>query len=654
MKLILALVCCFLLGGTTASAREAAAPVPSAANVSLHFSAGRFRIGDNIQMIFRLENTGEEPFSYNYGADYRGTGFPLRCKVVVKNSHGKTMPDLAQNAVHMGGMSQTPKLKPGEAFDQALPLFGYVAIDEPDVYTISVTHDFGWTETDRQKFPVATASIAIMAPTLVQAKARVDELLRVPAEVPDDKTRYARYGIDAQLRRLRHPVFLSPLTQQANSGNAAAMEGIASIESVAATEQIVKLLGHESAAVASAAADALFPRIPPRMVNGHQLALRGYPKRKPDDLPGKTWDPRFVDSVHAQARRFLESKDALLVGRGASLMTVFGNEEDMSLIAEALLNELGYAAPRTLPQDNILDEPGNIKPLLSAVDALRERGFRTEVKGNVADLVIYFRQLADPAVPRPPVEEWQQSLQAFISQNPATLRENAVRALPLPVTEEWRPYLLKALEDEDKGVIRVACEMAGKSGDSGFIKPLAQIVEVERHAWVLRAASNAAWTLGARIEIWEAWAERLIDKETADEAFQSLKYVIQEVDSQEVTGSGSSMNLAREDLFELRARWRNFLQSHRDALVAGKRFSYRDPAIKPLMVSANGERIFNLSLPTEECGRKDRATPKWSHVRGDPRSGVRSSSTMRSATATLAVAVAALAATLRVNALPGP
>jgi hypothetical protein len=359
----------------------------------------------------------------------------------------------------------------------------------------------------------------------------------------------------------------------------------------------VKLLGHKSAAVASAAADALFPRIPPRMVNGHQLALRGYPGRKPDYLPGTTWDPRFVDSVHAQARRFLQSRDAFLVGHGARLMTVFGNEEDMPLIREALLNELGYRAPRTLPQDNILDEPGNIKPLLSAVDALRARGFRTEAGGNVAELVIYFRQLADPAIPRPPVDKWQQSLQAFISQNPATLRENAVRALPLPITEEWRPYLLKALEDEDKGVIRAACEMAGKSGDSGFIKPLAQIVEVEQHAWVLRAASNAAWTLGARIEIWEAWAERLIDKETIDDAFESLKYVIQEVDSQEVKGSGSNMNLARKDLFELRARWRDFLQSHRDALISGKRFSYRDPLIEPLMVSANGERIFNLLLP---------------------------------------------------------
>ena len=597
MKIILALVCCFLLGGTTASAREALGAVPAAAKVSLHFSADRFRIGDNIQVIFRLENSGEEPFSYDYGGDYRGTGFPLRCKVVVKNSRGRTMPDLAQNANNMGGIGQTPKLKPGETFDQVLPLLGYVAIDEPGVYTISVTHDFGWTQTDRRKFPVATATIVIVKPTLEEAKARVDELSRVRPDVLDDKTRHAQYGIDAQLRRLRDPVFLSALAEQASSGNAAALAGVANIETVDSTEVIVRLLGHESAAVASAAADALFPRIPPRMVNGHQVALRLYPGRKPDYLRGKTWEPRFVDPVHAQARRFLESKDALLIAQGARLMTVFGTEQDMPLIRTALLDELGYTAPRTLPQDNILDEPGNIQPLLRAVDALRERGFRTEAMGNVADIVIYFRQLADPAVPRPPVEKWQESLQAFISQNPATLRENAVRALPLPITEEWRPYLLKALENEDKGVIRVACEMAGKSGDSAFIEPLARIVEVERHAWVLNAASNAAWTLGARIEIWEAWAERLIDKETLDDAFESLKYVIQEVDSQEVKGSGSNMNLAREELFELRARWRNFLQSHRDALVAGKRFSYRDPVIKPLMVSANGERIFSLSLP---------------------------------------------------------
>ena len=107
----------------------------------------------------------------------------------------------------------------------------------------------------------------------------------MPAEALDDKTGYAQYRIDTQLHRLRHPVFLSALTEQANSGNAAALAGIASIETVAATERIVKLLGHESAAVASAAADALFPRIPPRMVNGYQLALRGYPQRKPDSCP---------------------------------------------------------------------------------------------------------------------------------------------------------------------------------------------------------------------------------------------------------------------------------------------------------------------------------------------------------------------------------
>jgi hypothetical protein len=595
--LILSLLCCFLVGGTTASAREALGPVPPAAKVSLHFPADRFRIGDNIQAIFRLENTGEEPFSYNYGGDYRGTGFPLRCKVVVKNSRGETMPDLAQNALHMGGMGATPTLKPGETFDQVLPLLGYVALDEPDVYTISVTHDFGWTQTEQRKFPVATATIVIVKPTLQEAKAKVDELLRVRPDVVDDETRSAQYGIDAQLRRLRHPIFLSALAEQANSGNAAALVGVANVETVGSTEVIVGLLGHESVAVASAAADALLPRIPPRRVNGHQVALQFYPGRRPDYLSDKTWEPRFADPVHAQARRFLESKDALLVARGASLMTVFGTEHDMPLIRKALLDELGYREPRRLPHDNILDEPGNIKPLLDAVDALRERGFRTEGTGDVAELVIYFRQLADPAIARPSAEKWQQSLQAFISQNPATLRENAVRALPLPITDEWRPYLLKALEDEDRGAILAACEMAGKSGDSGFIKPLAQIVEVERHPWVRRAASNAAWTLGARIEIWEAWTERLIDKETADDAFQSLKYVIGEVNSQEVKGSGSDLNVAREDLFELRARWRSFLQAHRDELISGKRFSYLDPAIKPLMVSTNGVRIFNLSLP---------------------------------------------------------
>lgn len=594
--LILALPCCFLFGGAASSAGEASGPVPQAARVSLHFSADRFRIGDDIQVIFRLENRGEEPFVYNHGGDYRGTGFPLRCKVVVKNSQGKTMPDLAKNAPVMGGMSATPELKAGDTFDQNLPLFGYVEIDEPDVYTISVSHDFGWTETDRHRFPVATATIVIMEPTPEEAKARVDELFKVRAELPEERTHYAQHAMDTHLRRLRHPIFLSALAEQANAGNAAAMEGIARIETVVATEVIVRLLGHESAAVASEAADALFPRIPPRMVDGHQVALGENLGRKSDHLPGETWEAGFADPVHAQAKRFLESKEALLVGRGARLMTVFGKEDDMPLIREALLSELGFREPRKLPQDNILDEPGNIKPLLGAVDALRERGFRTDGIGNIAEILIYFRQLADPTIPRPPAETWQQSLQAFITQNPATLRENAVRVLPLPITEEWRPYLLKALEDEDRGVIRAACEMAGKSGDDSFIKPLAQILEVEQHPWVLRAASDAAWSLGARIEIWEAWAERLTDREMAHDAFQSLQNVIEEVDAKTVRGSGSNANVTREELFELRARWRTFLHTHREDLIAGKRFSYLDPAIRALMVTANGKVIFNLSL----------------------------------------------------------
>jgi len=573
------LLCC-CLAAAVSDASQVRPPVPQTAKVSLSFAAERLRIGDDIQMVFRLQNTGKEPFSYSVGGDYRGSGFPTRCKVVVKNSRGETLPTPDRNVPMMGGRAQTRQLEAGGKFDQILPLFAYVSIDRPGVYTVQVTHDFGWEQTARLRFPVAAATLTIAEPASAEAKARVDELLKARSAVPTESNPNPGYTVDTQLRRLRHPVFLTPLAQRVNDGDFPAMRGIASIETVQATETMVRFLGHENVDVADAAAQVLSFRI---------LSRTG--------LPAETWDPRLSGAVHAQARRFLASKDARLVGRGATLITPFATEEDLPLIRDALLDELGYREPRRLPQSNILDEPGNIKPLLGAVDALRGRGVRVDGTGNAGDILIYLRQLADPAVPRPPEEKWRNSLQASISRSSPTLRENAVRALPLPITAEWRPYLVKALDDEDKGVVRIACEMTGKSGDPTLIRPLTQIVEVERHPWALSAASAAAWELGARMELWEAWAQRLIERETVFAAFRSLKHVIAEVDSGQITGAGGNSNLTRKELFELRARWQAFLRENRAALVAGKRFSYRDPAILPLMVRADGQGIFNLSLP---------------------------------------------------------
>jgi hypothetical protein len=115
--------------------------------------------------------------------------------------------------------------------------------------------------------------------------------------------------------------------------------------------------------------------------------------------------------------------------------------------------------------------------------------------------------------------------------------------------------------------------------------------------WVIRSASEAAWSCGARVDLWDIWAQRLAEKERHHDAFQYLQRVIQEVEDKKTMGSGSNSNMTMEERFALRDRWVAFLNKHRKELASGKRFSIKDPKLLPLMLRPGHEDIiFNISF----------------------------------------------------------
>src|SRR5207249_2714145 len=72
------------------------------------------------------------------------------------------------------------------------------------------------------------------------------------------------------------------------------------------------------------------------------------------------------------------------------------------------------------------------------------------------------------------------------------VRVAALNSIPEPVPEQCIAFVKARLTDEDLGVCRAACTVAGKSGNKIFLKPLLEIIATEHHELLLREATDAA------------------------------------------------------------------------------------------------------------------------------------------------------------------
>lgn len=285
-----------------------------------------------------------------------------------------------------------------------------------------------------------------------------------------------------------------------------------------------------------------------------------------------------------------------MVSLGAQIIEARGGDGDVAALLAATQRVLDkWAEPRTGPGANTLDAPAPLQALIRAMDALRQRGWRASGSGRTAALLAYFRQLADPTIPRPDHDRWKRTLHAFIDANPPAFRENAIRAIPTPITDEWEKPLMIALEDRDWGVVRIACEVAGKSGRKSFIRPLAQVVEGIHESFVQGAAHDAAVKLGGGIELWEAWCEVIPDQERVSVALQRLFVgTIALPTSGVMSGTG---NFSRDQRFRIRQTWREFLTKHRALLAGGGQVPESDPTVLPLIGAMDlGSGGFVVSL----------------------------------------------------------
>jgi len=132
------------------------------------------------------------------------------------------------------------------------------------------------------------------------------------------------------------------------------------------------------------------------------------------------------------------------------------------------------------------------------------------------------------------------------------------------------------LADRDYGVIRVACDIAGKSGRQEFLKPILEIIQTENEPWLMRSAMQNALLLGGGVDALNACADRLGDEELSAIALDSLQSVLSGLPN----CSSGRTDLTREERLALRDAWKAFLRDHEIKFRQGKKIPIGDPAIK--------------------------------------------------------------------------
>lgn len=559
-------------------------PVPDGAKVTLEIDRCEYFLGEEVWIHFVLENTSKEPFEASFGHDYRGSDRQLRFKVTATDENGQVAEAPYTSAHDMGGLGGPRVLKPGEKFNQSLALMRYCRIEKPGNYTIRITHDFGWKESERKR-PVGETKITFRMPSPDEA----EQICRMLAALEDEPNSMKEDRPD--FRCLRFPVYIDVLADMARKGDKRAIEGLRYIPTIEASQSLIKLAGEPDKEVALQSAKVLYERVPipeaqytrnlPGSTEPPKLTIRG-------QLVERAWDDSLIPEVRGVATKLLASEDLPTIASGALLIVSVGTLEDATSVLNAIIKSReSINNPREKPDDNILDLPQPVRELLRAMDTLYKRGYSVdEVFIGEGEILSYFHFLN--GTPSPRSERWLDHLTTFGASGWYPIRVEALRSIPKPMPAECRDYVKERLEDQDLGVCREACNVAGESGRSEFISPLLEIVAAERHEWLLREASQAAQKLGAGYDLYVTWADRLHEAGIYNLALDSLQSIL---DIQSGSYSGRT-DLKREARLKLRDTWKKFLLQHSEEIRSGKRFKVTDPAVTPAL--AGDARIWRL------------------------------------------------------------
>lgn len=575
--------------------------VPDGASVSLVLPE-KAVIGEQIPAKLVVLNAGAKPFEITVGGDYRATGFPQRMKVRARDAEGVALRELtpANYGMGGGGLIGPRTVQPLESQEIEFPLDRYISFPKAGTYTVTAGHDLGWQRDEKKPHPLGVVTLIVSEPTPAQAAALVKSIAAGKQATPTHVAFQGRsyppmreepmdYVTQAKLCVLRHPIYLPALREAAQGGSAEAVSGIGHIATAEATEALIALLKNEHGRVQSEALTQLVRRVPdPADATRPAVhSMWGGDTFQIDPLLPVAWRKEFEAPVAEEAARLLLHPDSNVVSAAALLVQGCGQEKAGTSVLDALQKSLD--AWRHIPRHDTaalyppLPEPA----LLSALDGLRKRGWRSPQPGGTAQMVAKFREYADDSVPKPEHAEWRDSMLTWVENGPPTLKESALRAIPLPLSDAAVKAVHKALEDDNPRVLVAACGVAHKAALKDFARPLCQIVETDRVEQVHSAAIDAAKACGGRMELWHAVANTIVVDDQFVDSVDAL--VTGTIDLPLGGGRGGSSNFTREQRFQIRAEWITFLKQHEKALSEGRKLPPPDAETTARLTGMNFE-----------------------------------------------------------------
>jgi len=545
-------------------------PVMKDARVTLLLDKDEYLLGENVLLHYCLANTGEKPFKINMGGDYRGVWRHLRFTVAAMGEDGKPVPDPDPSTLCMGGLVWSRELKPGETVFKSLPLIRYCRFEKPGVYTVRASHDLGWKGT--RETPVGEVKIKLVMPTTEQARGVVEEMYRLPEDpnvtAGEKGRRYADFSA------LRHPVYLRLLLERAKEGCTRALRGIQYIPTPEATQALVELLGHNDPEFVVKVARSLRMRLPdPRPQREPRPASHFDATRR--WLVPASWQERFAPATRAHARKLLTRKDLESVACGAFVIRSIGKADDLPALIRAL-DWLVVQLTEAETQRQMLTRERDIcDALRHAARKLVRAGSRVPpAPRSPGETVVFLTALAARDDFRP--KGWEAQCREFLRHDRVYVRRVALECLPRPWPAACRRLLPTLLADPDVEVLVRAVCAAQRAKAPELHRPVLKVVASAKDEWLLRTAHNAAMDLGARVESLDVLASRLDEAEIGRYA---LRYLVNSV--VETPGVSGSRKLEPGTARALKTRWTEFLQEHREALEAGRRFKLGGPELTP-------------------------------------------------------------------------
>jgi len=535
-------------------------PVPKMARVSLDLPKSVV-MGQRMPAALVIENTGWEEFQIHPGGDYRSTGYPQRMKIRVRDAEGKTLSELPREAYGFGGggISAPRKIPPGGRDKVEFPLDCYVSFTKAGEYTVIAGHDLGWEV--GPGFPIATAKITVTEPTAEEAEEWVFKSLPKPLDL-DSGVGQQDYELDHTASVMRLPVYLPALKRRADEGSVSAVVGIGHIATREATEALIALTAHKHVPVVKQALQQLLNRMP-SLDDPARNALPGWgwSRYLIHPLLPASWDDSLVKPVQEVMVTLLEHPDREVLQSASQLVQMRGTAELAPLLLAKLQKALDASTPaREGIKADTLSFPAPQWALIAALDALRTRGWRAKEPGGMAETVAWFRQVAQEKDRQAVLDQWGGDILVWVENGPISVRICALEALPQPLSDAAVSVVSKALSDPDWGVVRVACEVAGKSARPEFAPALVHIVETMHESFLSRSAIAAARACGARRALLDALAASIVVQERMVDMVAELAKMT--LDLPMGNGWGGSSYSDREQRFAVRDAWRSFLQKH--------------------------------------------------------------------------------------------